>query len=749
MIIMMQVKYDLTFDKAYPAADKIYQLDQKRGPGEKYDAYFARAQARECFGSSHWIKESALRTDDVEYGIYDPDKGASTMVLERSFIASESFPKLFGLHFVQGDDKSFGLPGKALIPQSIANYLFQNENPVGKNIRLVIPGENSEVEVIGVFEDLPKNTSIPNAIITSIGNQDVDDWNISQYLAYVTLENPTQAIEVGNMMGQRLESLHPSEAGETPMQIKVNNLHERYFDQDNDSQFKGSLNTTYSLIGIAVLILVIALINYVNFSLAVVPRKIKGINIKKVLGSSLLSLRMTQIAEGLGITAIASLLALLIVVLLRSTRFAGLIESPMLFRENIGIVLGTIGIALVTSVVASIYPAVYSTSFPPAMVLKGSFGLSSKGRKFRVMLIGFQYIVSLIMIICASFMYLQYRYMKQYDVGFNRDEIIMTKLSPGMIKHQAALTDKLKTNKDIADVAYSFTNLIDTYFMWGLEYKNQKIVPYFFAVTPNFTSVMGIEIKEGRDFVESDLQAPGTYIFNETAKKEFQLELDSPMQNHQVEMRAKIVGFAKDFNFKPLHYRIEPIALYVANTPWNYSYAYIKTTGKNLPQTMDFIRKTMIEFDPDASGILKVQLLDQSIGNLYQKEDNQASLMIVFSILALLIPTIGIFGLIMYEIQYRRKEIGVRKIFGGTVSDVLHLFNDHYLKVVAICFVISAPIAYYIVIQWQAHFAYKAHLSFWVFVAALSIVLLITVLTITIQCYGAANENPVKSLKSE
>ena len=224
------------------------------------------------------------------------------------------------------------------------------------------------------------------------------------------------------------------------------------------------------------------------------------------------------------------------------------------------------------------------------------------------------------------------------------------------------------------------------------------------------------------------------------------------MQNHSGLLEgAEIAGIARDFNFRPLHYPVSNIALYVfGRNPWiPLSFCYIKVSGPDVIKTIKDIQKTMLAFDPEAQSRLKIDFFDESIGSMYQKESRQAAQITLFSLLAVLISTLGAFGLILFETQYRRKEIALRKTYGATVVDILQMFNRRYVIIVLICFVLAAPTAFLIIRHWQQNFAYQAPIGVWIFVAALCIVLLITIGTVTLQSYRSATENPSHSFKQE
>ena len=257
---------------------------------------------------------------------------------------------------------------------------------------------------------------------------------------------------------------------------------------------------------------------------------------------------------------------------------------------------------------------------------------------------------------------------------------------------------------------------------------------------------MGIRITDGRDFNENDdLKPEISQIFNETSQRK-----DSITVGEKMEDGTNIVGIARDFNFQPLQYGINPFAFVAFGTTelgaWTpLRYLFVKTNGTDIPAVADFIRKSVKELVPDSQ--LDIRFMDEEIGNQYYKEQKLSNLLTLFSLLSILISIVGVFGLVLFETQYRRKEIGIRKIHGATVGEILWMFNKIYVRIVLACFVVAVPIAYCIVDRWLENFAYKAPVEIWIYFAALAIVLGTTVATVLIQTYRAATDNPVRSLK--
>ena len=509
------------------------------------------------------------------------------------------------------------------------------------------------------------------------------------------------------------------------------------------------LLTAVAGVAIAVLIIGIAIVNFVNFSIALTPVRLRSINTQKVFGNTNGAIRCNLIGEAMGIALLSLLLSLIVVKLFAGSAYASFIESCTKIGSDLQILAITAVVAIVTGLLSGIYPAFYATSRPPILAIKGSFALSPKGKRVRTLLIAFQFVISIVLIVFSISIHVQNRYMQRFNMGFERNNILIQQWIGSRIASQKdAFADKLKSNPAIVDVTFSGGKIVDLdKSRWGQTYKGELIAPNIFPVAPNFLSFMGIGITEGRDFIADDNRKSNfTVIFNQTAQRQYGLTVGERFGEWD------IAGIARDFNFKPLQYGIEPIAFAVFGDhpiakSWQTGTLYVKVNPANLSATLKFIRETIQEFDPDAEENLV--FLDDSIGQLYQKERNLSTLILLFSLLSMLISVVGIFGLVLFETQYRRKEIGIRKIHGATVGEILRIFNGTYVRIVLACFVVATPVAYYGVKRWLENFAYRTPIHSWIFLAALIVVLSVVVAIITLRCYKTATDNPIKSIKTE
>lgn len=568
---------------------------------------------------------------------------------------------------------------------------------------------------------------------------------------YVTLDDPLNKEEVLDHFNKTFDFAKSQMGSAQEIALRLTPLKDVYYTHDTTFDFnpKGHRETNYVLLGIAFLILFIAGINFTNLTTSLIPLRLKTINTHRVLGCSIYKLRAISLIESIVICLISYILALFIVNDLSYTPIANWVDADIRLSQYKALILLTALIAILTGCLAGLYPAIRSSSYAPALVLKGSFGLSPKGKKLRVALIGFQYTVSIALIIVTLFMGLQNHFMTSSEqLGFNKDQVAIVNLTPEIYaKHKPQYIQKLKDYPGIEDVAFSVYELSKEDDMIDLEYARHEDKDVFFKVfyaSENFLSVMDIQVEEGRDFTREDLnKAQSDYIINPAAERDFHLHPGDRFNDRTV------LGVSKDFRFNSCRIASSPFVFALNNDiPNPKLVSYIRFNSKtNLQEAVAHVRETLKEIDPTFP--FEISFYNTILNNLYQKEQTLGKLISLFGIMAILISIVGVFGLVLFETQYRRKEIGIRKINGATTGQILLMFNKTYIRIVSVCFIISIPIAWMGTQQWLENFAYKTPLHLWVFIVAFLIILSVTIGTVTFRNWQAANENPVNSVKSE
>lgn len=748
MIILMQLNYDWSFDKSHKNADCIYRVERTSGDGAT--VLTNRPLADIFFQSSPHIKAGALVSHWQKEIYFTIDKnGEKVSYLEPMVRVYPEYTDVFEFEMVEGKANALSEPEHVLIPQSIAKKLFGNESAINKQLR----ANDINYTIGGVYKDFPSNTVVANSIYFPIPkDENVHGWNNNNYELYIRVDAPENSKDLIENFKKNfdLSILDNDNAWISSVGLRLTPLREIHFTTDTtyDTTPKASKNTLAVLFAIAIIIIAIAAINFTNFTMALTPTRIKSINTRKVLGAEENALRLSLLTEAISVSFIAYLLSLIWVYILSLTSITALMDADLSLNAHLPLLGVTALIAVGTGLLAGVYPSFYVTSFPPALVLKGSFGLSPKGRKLRNALISVQFITSFALIIAALFMYLQNHYMMNTPLGYEKDELIVMNLNNTVQKSRDAFTNQLKTFSGIEDVTYAEVLLSssDQYMGWTRTYKNKNIGFQCLPVDVSFLKVMGIDVSEGRNFREEDKNTVnGVYIFNEKARGQYELEIGEKVGN------GEIVGFIPDIKFTSFRSEIAPMAFYIWGTEnWGITplYAYIKVkSGANLKESMKHIKETAQSFDPAYP--FNIRFFNEVLNLLYEKEQKTTALITLFSMLAIFISIVGVFGLVVFDSEYRRKEIGVRRVLGSSALQIIIMFNKTYLHILCLCFILAVPIAYHVVVRWLDNFAYKTPMYWWVFLIAFVIVSVITIMTVTFQNYWVANENPVKSLKTD
>ena len=762
LLIVMQVDYEMNYDAMHSKSGRTFRLEANHGEFEH--------NAIHCLMfSDAFVNSSAHITDySYRYPFYGgerycqidevDDQGEAKVFKENFQLCLPNISDVFDFHMKEGSVECLSIPGSVLIPESVAKRLFDKQSAIGKRIRMSSssgwqPVSTTILTIGGVYKDFPGNTTVQNRIYVPMDQLDLlkSSWQMYANEIYVTLDDPLNKEEVLDHFNKTFDFAKSQMGSAQEIALRLTPLKDVYYTHDTTFDFnpKGHRETNYVLLGIAFLILFIAGINFTNLTTSLIPLRLKTINTHRVLGCSIYKLRAISLIESIVICLISYILALFIVNDLSYTPIANWVDADIRLSQYKGLILLTALIAILTGCLAGLYPAIRSTSYAPALVLKGSFGLSPKGKKVRVALIGFQYTVSIALIIVTLFMGLQNHFMTSSEqLGFNKDQVAIVNLTPEIYaKHKPQYIQKLKDYPGIEDVAFSVYELSKEDDMIDLEYARHEDKDVFFKVfyaSENFLSVMDIQVEEGRDFTREDSnKAQSDYIINPAAERDFHLHPGDRFNDRTV------LGVSKDFRFNSCRIASSPFVFALNNDiPNPKLVSYIRFNSKtNLQEAVAHVRETLKEIDPTFP--FEISFYNTILNNLYQKEQTLGKLISLFGIMAILISIVGVFGLVLFETQYRRKEIGIRKINGATTGQILLMFNKTYIRIVSVCFIISIPIAWMGTQQWLENFAYKTPLHLWVFIVAFLIILSVTIGTVTFRNWQAANENPVNSVKSE
>ena len=775
-LIAVQVKFDLSYNRVIKNSERIYRLEHpswsedgtwtyswnRRIPTEMCDVCpeIESAGAIYVLGNPQYQDEySVKRNSSIE------NFTISIGSAELSALA------VFPFEFIAGGiDEEFKANQGMIISETIAKRCNLN---VGDRINYGRGAISQAQRVIsGVYKDFPKPSTISNSegyiIMPEAKPEDEPNWGIPYYVLLREGASPKEAEQrmleyLKNDCEKRGFSEEEYKQQLALITPRLTPIADLYFADDTQAEWmQGSRTTTYTLIAIAVLILVISFINFVNFFFALIPSRIRAVNNYKIFGAPTAKLRLNFLFETIGLILVSLFGAAVIVVLFADTPLKEYISTSVAINENWSLA-GVMALCVVLlGVVVSLYPAWYITKFSPAFVIKGDFSASKSGRILRYTLVGIQYTISIALIICSFFIYRQHHYMLTKDMGFDKENLLVATLPYEAVNGQwsqvldytkrDALLDRLKQNPQIKDIAMSRGSITNPVMSWTRQISlNESQAFTVHVVSHNFLQVMGIDIVEGRDFMPSDeLTETGALIFNETAAKEFELTAESSIDGHIDGEKTPVVGICKDFNFQSAHYDVRPFTFLIYG---KYGFdlprvAYIRTVaGANIADVRKYIENTVLEMSPNSDPEkIKVQFFSDELEFVYQREDKLSTLVTLFSFLSIVISIIGVFGLVLFETQYRRREIGIRRVHGASVGGILRMFNRKYLYIVAACSAVAIPVSYYIISRWMEQYVYRVEMSWWVYALAVGVILLITIVTVSLRSWSAANENPTESI---
>ena len=775
-LIAVQVNFDLSYNRVIKNSERIYRLEYPSWSMDGTwwcgwnrmipDQLCAVCPEIETAGSIDMISNSTYQD---EYSI----KRNSTIENFTIKVAGAELEGLavFPFEFVDGGiDDEFKTYYGMIISESIAK---RYNLKVGDRINYGRGAVNQAQRTIsGIYRDFPTPSTMAMSqgyiLMPEAELENETDWSTTYY---VLLREGASVEDVEKRMKEAvIDDCRKKGYSEQETKLQLARVEPRltpitdlYFADDTKAEWiHGSRATTYTLIAIAVLILVISFINFVNFFFALIPSRIRAVNNYKIFGAPTAKLRLNFLFETVGLILVSLFGAAIIVVLFADTPLKEYISTSVAINENWALA-GVMALCVVLiGVVVSLYPAWYITKFSPAFVIKGDFSASKSGRILRYTLVGIQYVISITLIICSLFIYRQHQYMLTKDMGFDRENLLVATLPYEAVyggwtfesdyTKRDALLNRLEQNPQIKEIALGRGNITHSRMSWTRPVENGESVIFgVYVVSWNFLKTMGIDIVDGRDFLPSDEHsATGALIFNEQASKELGITVGEQINGHLDNTNTPIVGICKDFCFQSAHYGITPFAFLVyGKYGWDQPrIAYIRTVaGADIANVRKHIEKTILDISPNSDPEkIKVQFFKNELELVYQREDKLSTLITLFSFLSIVISIIGVFGLVLFETQYRRREIGIRRVHGASVKGILSLFNRKYIYIVAICSAVAIPLSYYIIDGWMQQYVYRTPMSWWVYALAVGIILLITIITVTIRSWSAANENPTQSI---
>jgi len=696
-----------------------------------------------------------------------------TFTEEHMMEADSSFFNFFSIPVIKGDAKSLlNAPRKVVLSESTAKKIFGSEDPIDKQIK--IGSDTLRFIVTGIMADVPQNSHFEaNAITSFMTNQRSKDpnWMSNSFSTYFLLKPNTSHKAVDAKYPELLQkyvgpeiqrftgiSLNDFIAQGNKYRFYLQSIKDIHLDTSVQQEFKASVDPKYLKIfgSIAVLIVLIAAINFMNLSTAQASRRAKEVGIKKVAGST----RGMLVAQFLSESFILAFVALIVAILF--------IKLSLPFFNNLlgaNLTLGlfsawyTIPILIIFSLIvgflAGSYPALFLSSFNPYEVLKGSVKNSMQNGRLRRVLVVFQFAVSILLIVGTLIMYRQIKYMLNKDVGFNKEQLIVINRAEALGKKMKSFKETVKNIPGVINISSSTaipgrTNNNNGYMMEGR--KDETFLMTTSWVDYDFLATYGMTLASGRTFNESFTSDKDACIINESAFKDFKItdmektRFLEPQDSGKVKY-LPVIGVVKNFNFESLRNPIGPYILKFQNDNMLWGYITVRLSGQNYSKTISGIEEKWKEFVSNSP--LQYYFLDADFEAMYKQEKQNAQMAVIFSILAIFIATLGLFGLTSFTVEQRTKEIGVRKAMGSSVAGIYIVISREVVILVSVSALIAWPLVYYWAGKWLQNFYYKINLGFFTLVIGLAIALGIAVITISYRILRAARVNPAQSLKYE
>ncbi|MFI3262221.1 MAG: FtsX-like permease family protein [Rikenellaceae bacterium] len=742
VIICAQSNWEYGYNKSIAESDRIYSMYVYNE--SKYWSVSSVPLIDAAGQSNPRVEAYTYITNPYEkmVGVYGKD---NEYIDVKSSYTSSSFIDVFDMKCLEGNLADYVQPNSTIIPISAKEKLFGNGQAIGEKIVV----EDKEYAVVAVIEDFSSNTIFGESMMINNGaavyGNSVGQWNYYSFFKFAP-DHAESDFEISskavNELGTKSDTFIEEVAGKS--RVLFEPITDYYFSENNPI---GNLPLSNVMILVALLVVAIALVNYLNFFIALAPIRIKAVNINKVFGAPTLALRMNVIAEGVMFMLMSYMFTILIIHIVSGSFIAELLDADIGVKSNIYLLsLCFLGTAILGTAIALI-PAFYITSFSPALVLKGAFGRSKTGKVTRQLLSVFQFVISFVIASGALFVIMQNRYLMDYDYGFQRENVVICEPTRAVMNKWEAFESELQKHPEISLAARSINYILlkgGASFSLSIGGEYCSFVPCF--VDDKFVKVHDLEILEGRDFKYGGNKIE--MIINQAMAKSYDLELGDNIGD---DGDYEVVGIMKDFNIQSLYFPVKPTALVrLSKNSENFSKANIKLNdGVSYDTAKDIIISSMAEIDNSGQAESKyVSTLDNYISAVYSKEGKISRLISLFALVVFVISLMGIFGMILFDMQYRHREIALRKVYGSSVAQLLLKFNYQVLVTMAVSFIVSVPVTWFAIDGWLSTFAYRTPLYWWVFVVVALVLTVVVVAVVTIQCYSVAVANPIKSLRS-
>lgn len=759
-LIFLYVRFESSYDNFHTKADRIYRVvTDVRTPTETGHESGTTGPIAINVKKDFAEVEDAVRLTGDEFLVH---KGDVKFQEKRALLADSTLFNIFDFQLLAGDKKTALIhPMSIVISQSAAKKYFGSTNPIGQQVQLT--GAAINATITGVMKDIPENSQIRADLFISMssarqiyGRPSADsEWTMHTYFTYLLLKPHTSAKTVESKFPAFMELHDGPQMKRLQMYeiLSLEPLRDVYLRSGRGGYVTGSITNVRIFSIVAAFILLIACVNFINLTTARSTERAKEVGIRKVIGAAKSQLVRQFIGESILISLLAFSVSLLLcsLTLPLFNQLAGKIISPGIFTAPLDIFC-LFALSLGIGILAGFYPSLVLSSFKPVSVLKGSFSSGTRGVLLRKGLVVFQFTISIILIVSTIVVYTQLSYMRNQDLGFSKAQevIIFTNFD----KNKDVFKQSLASIPGVLSSCYSSSVPGKGFVSAYSEVQNkagdmQKSNIDLCFADFDFIDQYKLKIIAGRAFSRALPTDTGqAMIINESALK--MLGYHSPDEAlgrkfDQWGRKGQIIGVVKDFHYLSLQQNIQPLTMRIES--WAWGTISIKVSANHLPSTIKAIESRWTQTIPGRP--FEFTFLDEDFNRQYVSEVKFGQLFFNFSVLAIFISCLGLLGLAAYSAIQRTKEIGVRKVLGASISSIVNLLSIDFVKLVFIAFLIASPIAWFTMNTWLKDFAYRIHITWWVFALAGFTSLFIVMLTISFQAIKAAIQNPVKSLRTE
>jgi putative ABC transport system permease protein len=761
-LISLYVVDEWSYDRYNLKADRIFRVVQHgKWNGGKFNLAVTSPPYAPALKNDYAEVEDAIRIDaegggKITYGEKQINEGGM-------LFTDKGFFNLFSHHFLSGDaNTALAKPQSIVLTKTLAEKLFGNAAEALDKTVLI---ENTPSTVTGVIDDVPVNSQFTFSALRSLPDGYTEGWANSHIYTYVLLKNHDDFKKIQAGSDAFFNKYLKGALGAMQYSMELQPLTSIHLNSNLDYELGSNGNITYVYVFsvVALLILAIAVINYINLTTARSSIRIREIGVRKVIGSSKKQLIMMFFAESVLFTLIAALIASVMVQFLLP--YFNQLSGKSLILLQFGLsktVIIFILFALATGILSGLYPALFLSGFRTIAAMKGQMGSQTATIMFRKSLVVFQFVITIIMIAGSCIIYRQLHYVMSKDLGFNKAQTLTFHISDKSVRAKiAAIKSQLLQNPAVEAVGIAGNpignnDIGSSNFNIGTDGKvnsESKMVENL-IIDEDFIPTLQIKLAKGRNFsLEMSTDRQESIIVNQTLVNEMGWK-DALGRSVRVGVddkgnviSRKIIGVAKDFNTYSLQHKVAPMMLYLPFTANDEDNLYIRIGKNNIPVTLNYISKVYSRFDIENK--VEFHFLDQNFAKQYQSEQKQGNILLIFTILAISIACLGLFGLVTFTAEQRVKEIGIRKVLGASVTSIVTLLSKDLMKLVLIATLIASPLAWYGMSKWLQSFAYRIDINWWIFAIAGILAVIIAFVTVSVQSVRAANANPAKSLKSE